>query len=133
MTITVSTADPRSVRALAVLATADHWHRGHRKEDGRSFYTVPSSDGSTVYLVDTRECTCPDHVNRGVDCAHILAVRLRVAQLQAAKPARRSRHATPISPAQADAVIHSAGALEVELERRTRLAAEYRAIFGSDE
>ncbi len=28
MTVTVSPADPRSVRALAVLATADRWERG---------------------------------------------------------------------------------------------------------
>src|SRR5215210_9527638 len=98
MTIEISTTDPRSVRALAVLATADRWHRGHRKEDGRSFYVVPSSNGSTVYMVDTHACTCPDHVNCGVDCAHILAVRLRVAQLQAERPARRSRPVAEAEP-----------------------------------
>ncbi len=91
MTIQISTTDPRSVRALAVLSTADRWVRGHRKQDGRSFYAIPSaSDASRVYMVDTRECTCPDFLHRGVDCAHILAVRLKVAQLTAAEPKRRA-------------------------------------------
>jgi hypothetical protein len=91
VTIIVSTVDRRSVKALAILATSDRWIRGHRKADGRSFWAVPSaSDPSRVYMVDTRECTCPDHLNRGVDCCHILAARLRVAQLNAeSKPKRR--------------------------------------------
>ena len=96
MTITIDSTDKRSVRALAVLSTADRWVRGHRKQDGRSFYAVPSaSDASRVYMVDTRECTCPDFLHRGVDCAHILAVRLRVAQLKAAEPKRRATKPAP--------------------------------------
>lgn len=104
MTITVSTSDPRSVKALAVLATADRWHRGHTKA-GRSFYAIPSSDGRHVYWTDTRECTCPDFARRGVACKHVLAVRLRVAQLTAAEP----------KPSRAE------------------LAARYDAIFGADD
>ena len=89
MTIEVSTDNRRSVKALAILATSDRWHRGHRKEDGRPFYAVPSSsDPTRYYLVDVRACTCPDHASRGVECCHILAVRMRVAQLTAAKPTR---------------------------------------------
>src|SRR5215208_2672998 len=82
MTITVSTDDKRSVKALAVLSTSDRWQRGHLKADGRSFYAVPSSDGSRYYMVDTRDCNCPDRAYRGVGCCHIIAVRLRVAQLK---------------------------------------------------
>jgi predicted nucleic acid-binding Zn finger protein len=90
MTITVSTADKRSVKALAILATSARWIRGHRKADGRSFWLIPSaSDPSRVYMVDTRECTCPDFIHRGATCAHILAARLRVAQLNAARPKTR--------------------------------------------
>ena len=58
MTVTISPDDPRSVRALAVLATADRWVKGHTK-DGRPFFVVPGSHGR-VYWTDTRDCTCPD-------------------------------------------------------------------------
>ncbi len=96
MTITIDSTDKRSVRALAVLSTADRWVRGHRKADNRSFYAVPSaSDTGRVYMVDTRECTCPDFLHRGVDCAHILAVRLKVAQLTAQQPKRRATKPAP--------------------------------------
>jgi len=89
VTIEVSTDNRRSVKALAILATSDRWHRGHRKEDGRPFYAVPSSGAATrYYLVDVRACTCPDHASRGVACCHILAVRMRVAQLTADQPKR---------------------------------------------
>ncbi len=53
MTVTVSPTDPRSVRALAVLATADRWVKGHRKADGRAFFAIPGSNGR-IYLTDTR-------------------------------------------------------------------------------
>jgi len=89
MTITVSTTDPRSLKALAVLETADRWHKGHTKS-GRSFYAVPAStDPNGFHMVDCRECTCQDFIRRGLDCKHILAVRLYVAKLQAAPPAKR--------------------------------------------
>ena len=58
MTVAVLPADPRSVRALAVLATADRWVKGHRKADGRPFFTIPGSNGR-LYHADCRDCTCP--------------------------------------------------------------------------
>ncbi len=76
MTIEVSTSDPRSLKALAILEGADRWVKGHRKADGRSFYSVPSQTSDAVYMVDTRECTCPDFVQRRQPCKHVLAVRL---------------------------------------------------------
>jgi len=90
MTITVSTTDPRSLKALAVLETADRWHKGHTRS-GRSFYAVPSStDPNGFHMTDCRECTCQDFIRRGLDCKHILAVRLYVARLQAEQPKRRA-------------------------------------------
>jgi hypothetical protein len=90
MTITVSTDDKRSVKALSVLATADRWQRGHLKGSNRPFFAIPSScDSSRLYLVDAHDCTCPDHTNRGVDCCHMLAVRLWLARAAANRPARR--------------------------------------------
>src|SRR5215210_6530053 len=74
MTVTISPADPRSVRALAVLATADRWVKGHT-HDGRPFFVVPGTNGR-VYWTDTRDCTCPDRRERDETCKHIRAVRL---------------------------------------------------------
>jgi len=75
MTVEVSTTDPRSLKALAVLATADRWTKGHRKSDGRSFFVIPGSRGHTYYT-DQSACTCPDVRERGSVCKHQLAVRL---------------------------------------------------------
>ena len=79
MTVTVSATDPRSLKALDVLASFDRWQRGHLKADGRSFYAVPSStDPHRFYLVDCRECDCSDFQRRQQCCKHILAVRMAV-------------------------------------------------------
>jgi len=74
MTVTISPTDKRSVRALAVFATADRWTKGHTR-DGRPFFAIPGSAGA-IYWTDTRACTCPDRRERAVDCKHILAVRM---------------------------------------------------------
>ena len=79
MTVTIDPRDPRTVRALAVLATADRWVRGHRRSDGRPFFIIPGSKAGTAYYTDTRACTCPDKNDprRKVDaCKHVLAVRM---------------------------------------------------------
>ena len=80
MVVTVSSSDPRSLKALDILQTAEQWTKGHRKSDGASFFVIPSSTGSRLYWTNTRECTCPDAVQRGVACKHILAVRLWMAR-----------------------------------------------------
>ena len=85
MVVTVSPTDPRSVRALAVLRTADRCTKGHTKA-GRPFFVVPGSNGH-VYWTDTRACTCPDHRERGVACKHILAVRMWTLEHKADAPA----------------------------------------------
>jgi len=83
MTVTIAPTDPRSVRALAVFATADRWVKGHRKSDGRAFFTIPGSNGR-LYHADCRDCSCPDARERGVTCKHQLAVRLWTIQQNAA-------------------------------------------------
>lgn len=107
MTITVSTADKRSLKALEVLATAERWQKGRTKE-GRSFWAIPSeTQPGLLHMTDTRECTCPDHRQRGIACKHILAARLRVAQLKGRTDRERAA-------------------------RRAILAATYSEIFGRD-
>ncbi len=98
MTVTVSSDDPRSVRALAVLATADQWTKGHTK-DGRPFFAVPGSRGR-IYWTDTRACTCPDARERGVACKHQLAVRMWTL---ANKGRRRPLGRLPLGPPAASA------------------------------
>src|SRR3712207_7292850 len=85
MTVTISPDDPRSVRALAVLATADRWVKGRTKE-GRPFFVVTGANGR-VYWTDTRDCTCPDRRQRDETCKHIRAVRLWALQHRAVVPA----------------------------------------------
>ena len=48
MTITVSTTDPRSCKALALLESVDKWLRIRRKGDGVKFYVIPGSAGTST-------------------------------------------------------------------------------------
>jgi hypothetical protein len=94
MTVTIDSRNPRSVAALGLMLRAGSWPRCHLK-DGQKFYAVPSrSRPGRYHLADCQSCTCEDHQNRGVDCSHILAVRLHVAQVKAKASlrARRPKH-----------------------------------------
>jgi hypothetical protein len=82
---------------------------------------------------DTQECSYTDFCNRGQECKHLRAVRLWVARNEGAQSVRRSRHATPISPAQADRAAAEAIRLEADLERRAANATMYHPIWGADE
>ena len=74
MVVTVSTADPRSVKALELLATASTWPTG-RTRDGRVFRAVPSQSAANAFHMATAtDCTCRDHVSRGTVCKHMRAV-----------------------------------------------------------
>ena len=77
MTITISSTDPRSIKAVEIASTAGQWLkcRGH---DGRKAFGVLSSDGTRHHLVDCQRCTCPDFEHRQQPCKHVLAVRLHV-------------------------------------------------------
>jgi SWIM zinc finger len=97
VTITVSTADPRSCKALALLESADTWLKIRRKSDGVKFYVIPGSAGH-VYWTNCGECSCPDFQHRGAECKHITAVKLYWAQVQAERPARRSHPPADAEP-----------------------------------
>ena len=76
MTFILSLGDPRSRRALALLATAGQWgkFRGH---DGSKCFAIPSQTVPGLYhLANCRSCTCADATRSGLLCKHSLAVRL---------------------------------------------------------
>jgi hypothetical protein len=89
MVVTVSTENPRSCKALALLRSAEQWLKIRRKSDGVNFYVIPGSAGH-VYWTNCGECSCPDFQHRGLECKHITAVKLYVAKVQAERPVRRS-------------------------------------------
>lgn len=83
MTITISSSDPRSLKAVEIAATSGQWLKC-RGADGSKRYGIPSqSVAGLYYLTDTRACTCPDFQRRGGPCKHIAAVRLHVARIRA--------------------------------------------------
>jgi hypothetical protein len=87
MTITLSSDDPRSSKALQIAAEDGQWLKC-RKRDGTKKYGVPSqSQLHRYFLVDTRTCDCPDFQRRGAPCKHVLAVRTWVAQVRS-RPAQ---------------------------------------------
>lgn len=87
--VTISADNPRSIRAVEIAASADHWITVSFP-DGRQAYGVPSQTGSgRFYAVDESGCTCNDFKRYGQACKHILAVRLHVELLKGTKPRRR--------------------------------------------
>ena len=80
MTVTVSSTDPRSAKALALLARAHTWTHGRRKCDGLPFAIVAGSKPETTYMVSELGCTCRDANRRGVMCKHQTAYRLWLVQ-----------------------------------------------------
>jgi predicted nucleic acid-binding Zn finger protein len=86
VTITVSTADKRSVKALEILADAGQWLK-IRSVDGRKYYGVRSqANPETIYFVDCSGCSCPDFLRRleresPTPCKHMLAVALNCARV----------------------------------------------------
>jgi len=104
MTVTIDSRNPRSVAALGLVLRAGSWPRCHLR-DGQKFYAVPSrSRPGRYHVADCQSCTCEDHQRRNVDCAHVLAVRLHVAQVKtrANLRRRRARH-TPTEIAEGSA------------------------------
>jgi hypothetical protein len=79
MNITLSTDNPRSLKALQLTASAADW----LALPGGG-YGIPSerNDGA-FYAADCSSCSCPDFQYRREACKHQLAVRL-YAVLQAA-------------------------------------------------
>lgn len=73
MQITLSTDNPRSLKALRLTANAGAW-----LDLGNGAFGIPSQrhDGA-FYAADCTSCTCPDFQYRRETCKHQLAVRLR--------------------------------------------------------
>ena len=137
MTITIDSTNPRSVAALELMTQAGQWGKAHLR-DGQKFYAVPSRTQPNVrYLTDTHSCTCPDHKWRGVDCAHILAVRLHVARVTGRQPRRPRRDdCGPTSSCQPDGRVcprhlHRAER-QLDPRRVAALSAEYESLFPSE-
>ena len=88
MVVTVSTDNPRSVKALALLPQARTWTHGTRKCDGCAFLIAPGANGHSYYVdANGAECTCPDRQTRRVDCKHMLAARLLLVERGQVEPA----------------------------------------------
>jgi uncharacterized Zn finger protein len=82
VTITISSEDPRSLKAVQIAAEAGQWAKCHRR-DGSKVYAVPSQSAPGVYhLADFHTCTCPDFQRRQHACKHVLAIRLYCALVQ---------------------------------------------------
>ena len=61
MTITISSDDPRSIKAIEIASGAERWLKCRTRIDGRKVYGVPSQSAPNVYhLVDQHSCTCQD-------------------------------------------------------------------------
>src|SRR5215207_1957883 len=113
MTVLIDSRNPRTIAALGLMVRANGWPRCQLK-DGQKFYAVPSRSRPGLYhLADMQACSCEDHQRRGVECAHILAVRLHVAQVKA-KAALRARRSAP-APAHTPEQIAAGSAAYVDL------------------
>jgi hypothetical protein len=111
--ITISSDDPRSIKAIEIAAGAGQWLKCHTA-DGEKAYGVPSQcrrKSDVYYVVDAQRCTCVDFQRNGLSygrlgdngyhgpCKHVLAVRLHLelARAQQSRPKRR-HHLRPVSP-----------------------------------
>jgi len=91
MTITISSQDPRSIKAVEIAADAGQWLKC-RIRDGRKLYGVRSQSKPDVcYLADCQSCTCIDFQRHQQACKHVLAVRLHVELVKARQPRQRRK------------------------------------------
>lgn len=103
MTITISSNDPRIIKAIEIAAGANQWLKC-RTTDGQKAYGVPSQcTPGRYYLVTCSSCDCPDFQRHGLTgarigragehrvCKHVLAVRLHceLAKAEQQQPRRR--------------------------------------------
>lgn len=87
--MTITTEDPRTVKALAALERAGQWLKV-RDADGRALaYGIPSATTIGLYhFANSTQCTCPDHA-RGHHCWHSRAVAMHVAAARLQPKAKR--------------------------------------------
>src|SRR5258708_7466445 len=110
MTITISSDDPRSIKAIEIAAGAGQWLKV-RTADGEVAFGIPSQckqANGRFYIVDGQRCDCEDFKRHGLSperrgvegdhlpCKHILAVRLHceleTAMRMRSQPRRRRGH-----------------------------------------
>lgn len=112
MTVTISSEDPRSIKAIEIAAGATQWLKVST-QDGRRAYGVPSQcQPGRYYLTTVEACDCADFRRYGLStprvgyagehhaCKHILGVRLH-AELVAAQqslPKRQRPNLTVVPP-----------------------------------
>ena len=82
MTITISSNDPRSIKAVGIAATSGQWLK-RRTTAGKKYGIPAQSRPGHFYSVDMRTCDCPDFDRRGGPCKHVLAVHIHVARVRA--------------------------------------------------
>jgi hypothetical protein len=87
MQITISTENPRSLKALQLTAGAADW----LTLPGGGFGIPSQRHDGAFYAADSSTCTCPDATYRSSECKHILAVRLYAVLQQATLTERRPR------------------------------------------
>ena len=139
MTITIDTADPRTLKALALLEGAGRWVKAHRKDSGQPFFVIPSSSNpGRVYWTDQVSCTCADAVHRGATCKHQLAVRLWNLRQKAGAPSPRRAAADELHDLSAEDLAQvlgpPPGSPERQLDPRrvAALSARYEDLFPSE-
>lgn len=93
MTVTINADDPRTIRALELAAQAEYWLKGANPR-GEEVFGLPSQSEPGQYhiVTDAETCTCPDFVQRGVPCKHVLAVRLYSELMRAQNSVRPRGH-----------------------------------------
>jgi hypothetical protein len=96
VTVTISADDPRTIHAIEIAAEADYWLTGHDR-DGRALFAIPSQqEPERYYIVSGSRCDCPDFVQRGAPCKHVLAVQLHT-ELARAERRQKRRHLSVVS------------------------------------
>jgi hypothetical protein len=114
MTITISSEDPRSIKAIEIAAGANSWIRCTTR-DGRNLVGIPSlCKPGAFYLVDPvrQTCDCQDFQRHGLSsprvgadgfhgqCKHLrgLLLHLELVKAQQARPASRRRGHLSVVP-----------------------------------
>jgi hypothetical protein len=72
MNVTLSTDNPRSLKALQLTAGAEDW----LALPGGGFGIPSQRNDGAFYAADCTSCSCPDFQYRRETCKHQLAIRL---------------------------------------------------------
>ena len=89
MTITISSDDPRSIKAVEIAAGAGQWLKCRTTDGMKAYGIVSSCQPGRFYLVTAEYCDCPDAQRHAAPCKHQLAVKLHVALVRGQQSVRR--------------------------------------------